>query len=237
MIKIAISGACGKMGQRIIALAKEDKNLKVVFGLEDKNNPNIGKIINEVPISADLSQIKHCDCLVDFSVPQAALGYLDYAVKYKKCLVIGTTGLNEQIDKIKKAAKKIPVVFSPNMSIGVNLFFRLVKEAAKVLKDYQVYLQEAHHVHKKDAPSGTAKKIVQILAESGFKIKDEEVKVIREGEIIGDHKVFFESGLDKLELTHKAKSRDIFAKGALLAVGWVIDKTAGLYSMQDVLFG
>jgi len=237
MIKIAISGACGKMGQRIIALAREDKNLKVVFGLEDKSNPNVGKIIEEVPISADSSQISSCDCLVDFSAPQATLEYLDYAVKYKKCLVIGTTGLNEQIDKIKKAAKKIPVVFSPNMSVGVNLFFRLVKEAAEVLKDYQVYLQEAHHVHKKDAPSGTAKKIVQILAESGFKIKDEEVKVIREGEIVGDHKVFFESGLDKLELTHKAKSRDIFAKGALLAVGWVVDKTAGLYSMQDVLFG
>jgi 4-hydroxy-tetrahydrodipicolinate reductase len=237
MVKIGISGACGKMGQRIIALAKEDKNLKVVFGLEDKNSPNLGKVMEGIKISADSSQINSCDCLIDFSVPQATLEYLDYAVKYKKGLVIGTTGLNEQINKIKTAAKKIPIVFSPNMSIGVNLLFRLVAEAARVLKGYQVYLQEAHHVHKKDAPSGTAKRIVQILDEAGFKIKDEEVKVIREGEIVGDHKVFFESGLDKLELTHRAKDRDIFAKGALLAAGWVVSKTSGLYSMQDVLFG
>jgi len=226
------------MGQRIFALSKEDKNLKVVVGLESKNHPNSGKIIDGVKVTDNLEVLKDCDCLIDFSAPIAALLYLNYLVKFKKAAVIGTTGFDEAGQlKIKNAAQKIPIVFSPNMSVGVNLLFKLVQMAAKNLPGYKVYVEEAHHIHKKDSPSGTAKKFVQIINEEGFNLKTEEVKAIREGEIVGDHKIVFESEVDKLELFHSAKTRDFFAKGALLAAKWIQAKKSGLYTMNDVLFG
>lgn len=238
MIKLGISGACGKMGERIIALAKEEKGLSVIFGLEYKDHPDIGKVLDGVKITADADIMKECDCLIDFSAASAVIGNLSAAVKHSKAVVIGTTGLDEaQRRKVQEAARKIPVVFSPNMSIGVNVLFKLVKEAAKVLKKYGVSVEEAHHIHKKDSPSGTAKKIAEIVNSQGFNLKMEEIKAVREDEIIGDHKVVFESGVDKLELFHSAKTRDIFAQGAILAAKWVVARPAGLYSMDDVLFG
>ncbi|MFA6281759.1 MAG: 4-hydroxy-tetrahydrodipicolinate reductase, partial [Candidatus Omnitrophota bacterium] len=216
---------------------KEDKNFKVVVGLEGKNHPNIGKVIDGVEVTDNRDTIKNCDCLIDFSAIVATLENLKFLVKFKKSAVIGTTGLSESEQaQIKAAAKKIPIVFSPNMSIGVNLLFRLAQMAAKTLSGYKVYVQEAHHIHKKDAPSGTAKKIVQIINEEGFGLKTEEVKAIREGEIVGDHKIVFESEVDKIELFHSAKTRDIFVKGALLAAGWVKGKKSGLYTMDEILF-
>ncbi len=237
MVKVGVSGASGKMGKRIIALASGSGDLEVVFGLEDKNHSQIGKTIDKVKISADSSIIEACDCLIDFSAPNATLEYLDYAVKFKKSMVIGTTGLDKTAqDKIKQAAKSIPIVFSPNMSIGVNLLFRLLKIAAHTLKGYQASIQEAHHIHKKDAPSGTAKKIAEIINEQGFDIKIEDIKADRYDAIIGDHEIVFESEVDKLKLSHSAKTRDIFVQGALLAAEWIIGKGAGLYSMEDILF-
>lgn len=238
MIKVGISGARGRMGRRIITLAADLKNLEIVFGLEDEDHPDVDKTIEKVKISADLESIKACDCLIDFSAPLATLEYLDYAVKFKKCMVIGTTGLDKAAqDKIKQAAKSIPIILSPNMSVGVNLLFRLLKIAAGILKDYKVGISEVHHIHKKDSPSGTAKRIAEIINQQGFNVKIEDIKADRYDEIIGDHKVVFESGVDKIELSHNAKTRDIFAQGALLAAEWIASKSAGLYSMQDVLFG
>lgn len=236
MIKIGVNGACGKMGKRIINLAKTNNGLEVIFGLEDQNSPCVGKDIEGIKISSDLGLIASCDCLIDFSVPVATSKCLDYALKLKKNLVIGTTGLDDAIQaKIKAASSSIGVVYSPNMSVGVNLLFKLIKSASGILNNYRVYIQEAHHVHKKDSPSGTAKRIVQIINEGGFDVKDKDVKAIRENEIVGDHKIIFESDVDKIELSHSAKTRDIFAKGAILAAKWVVDKPAGLYSMADVL--
>jgi len=237
MIKIGVSGALGRMGKRVINLAKNEKDLEVVFGLEKKGHPQIGKIFEGVKIVENPEEIEKCDCLVEFSTPKATLEHLSYLVKFKRPAVIGTTGFSqEEIEKIKEASQDIGIVFSPNMSISVNLFFKLIKEAAKILKGYKVYIEEAHHVHKKDAPSGTAKKIAEILNKYGFGIKIEDIKAIREDEITGDHKVIFESNFDKLELFHSAKTRDIFAQGALLAARWIVEKEAGLYSMEDVLF-
>lgn len=237
MIKIGVSGALGRMGRRVINLAKNEKDLEVVFGLERKGHPQIGEIFEGVKIVENPEEIKKCDCLVEFSAPEATLEHLPYLVKFKKPAVIGTTGFSQrEIEKIKEASQDIGIVFSPNMSISVNLFFKLIKEAAKILKGYKVYIEEAHHIHKKDAPSGTAKKIAEILNEYGFGIKIEDIKAIREDEITGDHKVIFESNFDKLELFHSAKTRDIFAQGALLAARWIVEKEAGLYSMEDVLF-
>ena len=162
--------------------------------------------------------------------------HLDAAVRQKKAIIIGTTGFSEdQLNRIKEAANRIPVVLSPNMSIGVNLLFRLVKEAAgKLSKDYKVTMVEAHHIYKKDAPSGTAKKLAQIVKEASRR-EVEDIRSIREGEIVGDHKVTFESPYDIIELSHSAKTRDIFAKGAIAAAKFIAGKKAKLYDMQDVL--
>jgi 4-hydroxy-tetrahydrodipicolinate reductase len=152
-------------------------------------------------------------------------------------MVIGTTGLDDATrQKIKAAARHIAIVFSPNMSVGVNLLFRLLKVAAGTLKNYAASIQETHHIHKKDAPSGTAKRMAEILIEQGFNIKPEDIKSDRYDEIVGDHKVLFESEVDRIELSHSAKTRDIFVEGALKAAQWVVGKEPGLYSMDDVLF-
>lgn len=221
MVKLAISGYRGKMGSRIIALAKEDKGLKVVVELEINDDPN---------------EIASADCLIEFTNPQATMQNLDAALRHKKAMVIGTTGLSqEQIEKIKEASKSIPILFSPNMSLGVNLLFKLVEiVSAKLPSSYRVNITEAHHIHKKDAPSGTAKNIAQIIKKaSGIEVKD--IKSIREGEIIGDHTVVFESPFEKIEISHSAKTRDIFALGALEAAKFIVKQKQGLFDIQDLL--
>ncbi|MCF7907426.1 MAG: 4-hydroxy-tetrahydrodipicolinate reductase [Candidatus Omnitrophica bacterium] len=236
MVKLGISGARGKMGERIIALAKESGDFQIIFGLERLDHPDIGKNINGVPIVESRDYIQQCDCLIDFSAAKAITDNLSYLTEFKKSAVIGITGLDSSSqEKIKSAAKNIPIVFSPNMSVGVNILFRLLKEAAKSLAGYQASIFEAHHIHKKDSPSGTAKKIAEIINGYDFNIKVEDIEAKREDEIVGDHKVVFESDLDKLELSHSAKTRDIFVQGALVAASWVKGKPAGLYSMEDVL--
>lgn len=236
MIKLGVSGARGKMGQRIIALAKESGDFQVIFGLERSGHPDIGKTIDQVVIVDDREYIRQSDCLIDFSAQDAIVENINYLTKFKKPTVIGTTGLDSSSqEKIAAAAKDIPIVFSPNMSLGVNILFRLLEDAAKSLKGYQVSIEEAHHIHKKDSPSGTAKKIAEIINKYDFKVKIEDIKAKREDEIVGDHKVIFESDFDRLEISHSAKTRDIFAQGALVAAIWVKDKPVGLYSMDDIL--
>ncbi len=237
MIRVAVSGARGRMGQRIIALARKDSALEVRLGLERKDHPDVGKSIDGVAVTDSPVRLGDCDCLIDFSSPEATAENVSYLVEFKKCAVIGTTGLDAgEQSNIKEASSVIPIVFAPNMSVGVNLVFKLLREAAAVLKGYSVDIEEAHHIHKKDAPSGTAKKIAQLINSQGFNINVEDIKSIRENEIIGDHKVTFESDVDKIEFTHSAKTRDIFAQGALVAAKWVVRKPPGLYSMEDVLF-
>ena len=236
MVKIAVSGALGKMGKRIINLIAQDTDLSLVVALERKGHSNIGTSAGGVKISDNPTDIKEADCLIEFSAPQATLEHLDFALRYKKPMIIGTTGLNDQQkNKISNSSERISIVFSPNMSIGVNLLFNLVKEAAEKLgTGYTVDIVEAHHVHKKDAPSGTAKRLAEIIKSgSGKEVRD--IKSIREDEIVGDHRLIFESKFDRIELLHSAKTRDIFARGALEAAKWIIDKPAGLYTMQDVL--
>ena len=236
MVKVAVSGALGKMGKRIINLIGQDADLRLVVALERKGHSNIGTSAGGVKVSDNPTDIKEADCLIEFSAPQATLEHLDFALRYKKPMIIGTTGLNDQQkNKIMNSSRHISIVFSPNMSIGVNLLFNLVKEAAEKLGGgYTVDMVEAHHLHKKDAPSGTAKRLAEIVkSASGTEVRD--IKSIREDEIVGDHRVIFESEFDRIELLHSAKTRDIFARGALEAAKWIIDKPTGLYTMQDVL--
>lgn len=233
MIKLGVSGACGKMGLRIIALAALDKDFEVALALERESCIAASSINGRV--SFDPAEISKCDVFIDFSQPQASLINLEYALKNKKAVVLGTTGLDDdEVSYVKKAAQKIPVVFSPNMSIGVNILFDAVADLAKKLgPDYGIEIVEAHHNQKKDAPSGTAKRFA-----SGIKDvcgKDAPMHSIRLGDIFGDHTIIFCGNSERIEVKHQAHSRDLFAIGALKAAKWLVNRPAGLYTMQDVL--
>ncbi len=235
MIKLGIAGVCGKMGRRIFGLARNDKDFEVTLALERRGIPEIGKELGKIKISSSPDGLFLVDVFVDFTTSEGTEANLDYVARYKKALVLGTTGLNEtQLKKVEDVSKVIPVVFSPNMSIGVNVLFAILPELTKRLgPDYNIEIVEAHHSAKKDAPSGTAKKFAQILADTtGRQIP---THAIRLGDIVGDHTIIFCGNSERIEIKHQAHSRDLFAMGALKAAKWVAGKPAGLYSMQDVL--
>jgi len=235
MIKLGIAGACGKMGRRIFDLAQHDRDVEVTLALEKKGTPLIGKDMGKIKVSSSPDGLFLVDVLVDFTLPEATEEHLDYVAKYKKALVLGTTGLNGlQIAKVEEISKVVPVVFSPNMSVGVNALFNILPELAKKLgPDYSIEIVEAHHKAKKDAPSGTANKFGQILATvTGKEIPTHSIRL---GDIVGDHTIIFCGNSERIEIKHQAHSRDLFAVGALKAAKWVFNKPAGLYSMQDVL--
>ncbi|OGW75156.1 MAG: 4-hydroxy-tetrahydrodipicolinate reductase [Omnitrophica bacterium RBG_13_46_9] len=230
MVKIIVSGASGRMGKRIIELAQNDGDIEVIGGIELKPVP-------EANIASDISRIKGAyNCIIEFTAPKATVEHVEAATRLKKAMVIGTTGLSEDdMGVVKKASAVIPIVLSPNMSIGVNLLFCLIERAVKTLGgEYKVRIREAHHIHKKDKPSGTAMLMSNIVRENAKDV-DVPIESIRDGEIIGDHDMVFESTVDILRISHSAKTRDIFALGALKAAKFVITKRNGLYSMSDVL--
>jgi 4-hydroxy-tetrahydrodipicolinate reductase len=235
MIKLGVSGVCGKMGRRIFELASHDKDFEMTLALEKKGTPMIGKDMGKLKISSSSDGVFLIDVFIDFTIPEATEANLDYIAKYKKAAVIGTTGLNGvQISRIEEISKVVPIVFSPNMSVGVNVLFSVLPEISRRLgPDYSVEIIEAHHKTKKDAPSGTAKKLAQILAEA--KGKEIPTHSVRLGDIVGDHTVIFCGNSERIEIKHQAHSRDLFAIGAIKAAKWVFNKPAGLYSMQDVL--
>ena len=242
-MKIGISGICGRMGKRIAALALKD-GVAVGGALEIADAPDIGKGLNEiiegadasVKVSSDLAEIcADIDCFIEFTFPEPTLEHLQICKEKGKAMVIGTTALDADAEaKIKEASASIPIVFSPNMSIGVNLLFRLVREAARVLEEgFDMRIDETHHVHKKDSPSGTAKMIKRVM--ENVVDKDIPVEAFREGEVVGNHGIVFESENETLEIRHDAKSRDVFAAGAVKAAKFLADKKTGLYTMADVL--
>ncbi|MDI1472547.1 4-hydroxy-tetrahydrodipicolinate reductase [Thermodesulfovibrio sp. 1176] len=264
MIKVTVCGAAGRMGSRIIALSKDYPEIKLVGAVESKDNSRLGDDVGVVAgigelgikIVDDIEKvIDNTDIAVNFTNPEATIEHLKIVKKHKKSIVIGTTGFdNEQISLVQKASKEIPIVLSPNMSIGVNLLFKILKDVAKVLgDDYDVEIIEAHHRMKKDAPSGTAIKMAKVIAEAlgrnfdevavyarkgiiGERTKKEiGIQTVRAGDIVGEHTVIFGGLGERIEITHKASSRDTFARGALKAVLWLYGKPAGLYDMGDVL--
>jgi 4-hydroxy-tetrahydrodipicolinate reductase len=237
MIKLGIAGVCGKMGRRIFELASADSMFDIALALERKGIPQIGRELGKLKISSTADGLFLVDVFIDFTTPEATEGHLDYIARYKKAAVIGTTGLNDaQMKKIQEIAQFVPVVFSPNMSVGVNVLFDILPELAKRLgREYAVEIVEAHHGAKKDAPSGTAKKCSHVLAEVIG--KEPPVHSVRLGDIVGDHTIIFCGNSERIEIKHQAHSRDLFALGALKAAKWVNGKPAGLYSMQDVLRG
>ena len=190
----------------------------------------------DIKIEDNPEIIRDADVVIEFTSPSATLEHLAWVDKFKKAIVIGTTGLDsQQVQKLKKTAQHIPIAFSPNMSLGVNLTFKLVKQAAQTLgQDYKVDIVEAHHIHKKDAPSGTAKRLAQLIKETSGR-ENVDIDSIREGEIVGDHEVRFGGPEDTLIIKHSAKTRDIFAQGALTAAKFIVQQAPGLYDMQDVI--
>ena len=231
MVKIVVSGALGRMGKRIIALAEKDSAFQVAGKLEKEAHPEAG-------IASGLDKVKgKCDCIIEFTSPAATIERLAEAKKRKMAMVIGTTGFSEEeLKAVREASCTIPVVFSPNMSVGVNVFLSLIGKTAEAFGgDYKVSIKETHHVHKKDKPSGTARLMAETI--KGISKGDALVESIREGEVVGDHEIVFESETDILKISHSAKTRDIFALGALRAAKFITKKKKGLFSMGDVLNG
>ncbi|MDE1920727.1 MAG: 4-hydroxy-tetrahydrodipicolinate reductase [Candidatus Omnitrophica bacterium] len=236
MIKLAVSGCCGRMGQSITALALNDKDFKIWALLENPERLDTPEKICNMVVSTDARVLKGAHVLIEFTSPEATMGHVKFCQQNRINMVIGTTGLTQpQMAQIKKASSKIAIVLSSNMSVGVNLVFGLIRQTAQITgKNYTMVLSETHHVHKKDAPSGTAKTMAEI-AEQHSKNKVKEIASIREGEVIGEHTITFESPVDLISIRHHAKTRDIFAQGALVAAKFLSKKKKGLFNMQDVL--
>jgi 4-hydroxy-tetrahydrodipicolinate reductase len=235
MINVAVTGCCGRMGRRITELALKDKDIRIMALVESPGRTDVPESLQGIRVSRDIAVIKGADVLIDFTLPEPTVQNLEACLKYHVRMVIGTTGLSDaQHAVISKASSSIAVVQSTNMSVGVNLVFGLLKQTAAELKGYHVAVTETHHVHKKDAPSGTAKTMAEIIeGVTGQKVED--MDSIREGEVVGYHKVTFDSSIDTIEISHNAKTRDIFAEGALVAVKFVAKKDKGLFNMQEVL--
>jgi 4-hydroxy-tetrahydrodipicolinate reductase len=262
-MKIAVIGGFGRMGKRIIELALADGKFTIACAVEYKGAPVIGRKIGECFPSAQgdghgvFSETLEgdIDVVIDFSTPESTLRHLNDAVKKKIAYVIGTTGFSEAEEKtIAKASSSIPVVKSPNMSLGVNLLFKVTKDVASILgkRGYDMEIVELHHNKKKDSPSGTARKLLDLAAEgagldaSGAvygreglvgerKSGEIGVMAVRAGDIVGEHTVYFVGNNERIELTHRAHTRDALARGAIEAAKFVHRKKPGLYDMQDVL--
>jgi 4-hydroxy-tetrahydrodipicolinate reductase len=261
-IKAIVVGAAGKMGSRIIHMIKETPSIELCRAIERPDHPFIGKDIGEVIglgrmgilLERDLRK-QGGEVIINFTSPSASMESLQFAKEAGLAIVIGTTGLiPEQLDKVREISKTVRCVFAPNMSVGMNLMFRIVQEVAQVLgSEYDVEILEAHHHLKKDAPSGTAVKLGELIAKAmgrdfgkagvygrkgiiGERTKEEiGMQVIRAGDIVGEHTVLFGGMGERLEIIHRAHSRDNFARGAIRAALWVVNQPNGLYDMQDVL--
>ena len=262
MTKIAITGAAGRMGRRIAALALANKKFQLVSAMEMPGHEAMGADVGTLcgggacglAVSETLQGTP--DVIVDFSDPEGTLQWLDAARGHDTAMVIGTTGLTEsQLAEVADAAGSIPIVQAPNFSVGVNLLFRLAGEIARTLgPDYDIEITEAHHRFKKDAPSGTALGLARSICEAtGRAMPDALVHgrsgrsprtsgeigmhALRIGDTVGEHSVQFGNLGETVSIAHVAHTRDTFARGALRAAEWAAGQKPGLYSMQDVLFG
>jgi 4-hydroxy-tetrahydrodipicolinate reductase len=264
MVKAIVSGAAGRMGGRIVHLIEAAPGIGLAGAVESPGHAAVGRDVGEVvgltrkemPVAGSLAEVlAGGDVLIEFTHPEPSLAHLREAVKADKAMVLGTTGFSPaQLAEIRALGTRIPLVFAPNMSVGVNLLFKVVADVARVLGDsYDVEIVEAHHRMKKDAPSGTAIKLGQVIAQAlGRDLEEVGVyarkgligerrqqeiglQTVRAGDIVGEHTVLFGGIGERLELIHRAHSRDNFARGAVRAALWVVKQPPGLYDMQDVL--
>jgi len=250
MVKVAVSGALGRMGTTIGRIVNEAPDMELVGGIDIREGTLFGtEVVPAAGIDAFLKE-KKPDVLIDFTVAAAAVENIKAAARNDVALIVGTTGFSpEQRTTIASAVEgHVPAVISSNFSVGVNIFWKLVREAARELGDYDIEVTEAHHRYKKDAPSGTAKTILEILdQELGSREKvygrvgeterkgEIGVHVVRGGDIVGDHSVLFAGNFECIEVSHRAYDRAVFAQGAVRAARWVVGREPRIYSMQDVL--
>lgn len=263
--RVAIVGVAGRMGRTLVAAVEQDTQAQLAAGIVEPGSSLTGVDIGElagfgklgVVASDSLEAVAdEFDVLIDFTAPQVTLSNLAFCAEHGKRIVIGTTGLSEEeLAQLDSYRERVPMVFAPNMSVGVNLTLKLLETAARALGDegYDIEVIEAHHRHKVDAPSGTALKMGEVVAESlGRTLKEHGVfaregqcgprtekeigfATVRAGDIVGEHTVMFATEGERIEITHKASSRMTFAKGAVRAARWLAAKEAGRYDMQDVL--
>ncbi|MCP4126567.1 MAG: 4-hydroxy-tetrahydrodipicolinate reductase [Gammaproteobacteria bacterium] len=264
MARIAIVGAAGRMGRNLIQAVHDADGMELGAAIERPDSSLLGADAGElaglgklgVNLTDDLKQaVDQFDVLIDFTVPAATMQHVAICREANKAIVIGTTGLSEaEKELLQQASADIGIMFAPNMSVGVNLCFKLLDIAARVLGDsVDIEVIEAHHRHKVDAPSGTALRMGEVVADAlGRDLSECAVygrqgitgerdrktigfETIRAGDVVGDHTVLFAATGERVEITHKASSRMTFANGAVRASGWIMQKGAGLYDMQDVL--
>ena len=263
-IPVTVCGALGRMGQRVVAAVAAHPVLTLAGAAERSDNPDLGKDVGlacgagetGVLASGDFADAAKSSLVyIDFTNPEAVIDHLDAASRLGLSAVIGTTGLDAgQKDVMAEYAKKTPILWAPNMSLGVSLMYKVAKQMAESLgPDFDIEIVEAHHRLKKDAPSGTAARLQEVLAEArgldpakslvcgrqgvvGARSSDEiGVLAVRGGDVVGDHTVMFLGAGERLELVHRASSRDVFAAGAVRAAVWIASKSPGLYSLSDVL--
>ncbi len=251
MLRVGVSGGRGRMGKKITGLVVDNPDLKLTGILESPAHQDSGKSVSGVKVSSDIkSAVKKADVIIDFSSPENTLELAGICAGKGVSLVIGTTGFTgSQKKELKKYSGEVPVLLSPNMSVGVNLIFKIAREISRSIPDYEKEIVEAHHNKKADSPSGTAQKIADIISGKedkqiygrkgnvGARDKNEVgIHAVRGGNIVGEHTVMWVGPHDRIELTHRAASRSVFAGGAVRAARWIskIDKP-GLYSMADVL--
>lgn len=247
-IRLTIAGCCGRMGHTIASLASTDSRVKLAAAFERAGHESIGRDLGSVlGLSQSLGIMvtdnarlacSQGEVVIDFTHPDPTLHHIQIAQELHKPIVIGTTGFSSnQLEIIKQAARDIAIVLSPNMSVGVNVLFELVREAAgKLGIAYDVEIVESHHRHKQDAPSGTAKRLADSVAQArGQSVEKIPVHALRAGDIVGDHTVLFAGSSERLELTHRAHSRKVFAQGALRAALFLHHQPPGLYDMSHVL--
>jgi 4-hydroxy-tetrahydrodipicolinate reductase len=264
MINVIVAGAAGRMGCRLVALIRDSAALTLSGAIEGKGHRALGNDAGEtagcghagIPITDDVAALlDRGEVVIDFSSPDATIHHLRATAKHGRAMVVGTTGFSApQLQELYSLASQAPCVLSPNMSVGINLIYKVIGEMAKTLGDeYDIELIEAHHRHKKDAPSGTALKMAEVLAQAvgrdlnqvgvyarkglvGERKQHEiGIQTIRAGDIVGDHTILFGGMGERIEVTHRASSRDTFAGGALRAAQWVVRQPPGLYDMMDVL--
>lgn len=265
MVKIVVVGAMGRMGRLIVQTITDDIECELCGAVEAVGHKDIGKDVGTLcglgslgmPLVDDLEKvIAGADCVIDFSTPQATLENIQIAAQNSVPVIIGTTGLTgrKELRQIKLISRKIPLLISPNMSIGMNILFKVVQDVARYTKGrFDVDILDIHHRTKKDVPSGTALKLAESVAiargleakksihfmrhETDFKRTPDEIKIMasRIGDIVGEHTVFFGGRGETIEITHRATNRQNFAEGAVLAAKWLVNQKKGLYNMFDVL--
>lgn len=264
MVRAAIAGIGGRMGSRIAQLIRETEGIELSGGFDHPQYANIGRDLSVaiggaptgMPVGSRIGDVLHrSDVIIDFTNAAASLEHLRGASENGMAMVIGSTGFKrEQLDEAQKLAASVPCVLSPNMSIGVNILFKMASDAARLLGEgFDVEIIEAHHRFKKDAPSGTAVKLAQVIAQALDRDLDKVgvyarhgligertgpeigIQTIRGGDIVGEHTIIFAGLGERIELVHRAQSRDNFARGAIHAAKWIVNQPAGLYDMGDIL--